>query len=100
MFEPVSALPLLTVEDLHMHFAVRTGLFMKQTGAVKAVDGVSLQLGAGETLGLVGESGCGKSTLGKALACSVPLPGKFILRDATSPICRSGSYALCAEIFR
>jgi oligopeptide transport system ATP-binding protein len=58
---------MLKVEDLRVHFPVRSGVFMKQTGAVKAVDGVSLELCVGETLGLVGESGCGKSTLGKAL---------------------------------
>ena len=58
---------MLKADDLRVHFPLRSGLFLRQTGAVKAVDGVSLQLAAGETLGLVGESGCGKSTLGKAL---------------------------------
>jgi oligopeptide/dipeptide ABC transporter ATP-binding protein len=58
---------LLDVSNLSMHFAVRGGVIPRQVGAVKAVDGVSLHIGPGETLGLVGESGCGKSTLGKAV---------------------------------
>ncbi|WP_417583192.1 ABC transporter ATP-binding protein [Pelagibacterium sp.] len=59
--------PLLAVDDLEVHFPIRAGVFKRQVGAVKAVDGVSFSLGRGETLSLVGESGCGKSTTGLAL---------------------------------
>jgi oligopeptide/dipeptide ABC transporter ATP-binding protein len=59
--------PLLTISDLRVHFPVRGGVLLRQTGSVRAVDGVSLDIAPGETLGLVGESGCGKTTLGKAV---------------------------------
>ena len=59
--------PLLSISDLRVHFPVRAGVLLRHTSAVKAVDGVSLDIAPGETLGLVGESGCGKSTLGKAV---------------------------------
>lgn len=58
---------LLEVEDLHVHFPVRQGLFARTIGAVKAVDGVSFSVDPGEAVGLVGESGCGKTTLGRAV---------------------------------
>ena len=60
--------PLLEVRDLKMHFPVREGIFLRARKANKAVDGVSLAIAPGETLGLVGESGCGKSTLGRCIA--------------------------------
>ena len=62
-----SAPPLLETVDLARHFAVRNALG-RRVGALRAVDGVSLAVWPGETLGLVGESGCGKSTLGKTVA--------------------------------
>ena len=63
----VLADPLLSIRRLTKHFPVRTGLFGRATGQVRAVDGVSLDVGHGETLGVVGESGCGKTTLGRTI---------------------------------
>jgi len=56
---------LLKIEGVKKHFPIKSGLLLRQTGTVFAVDGISLKVNAGETVGIVGESGCGKSTLGR-----------------------------------
>jgi len=63
----VNGAPILKVCDLKKHFPVRRGLLQLKVAEIKAVDGVSFALGAGETLCLVGESGCGKSTVARLI---------------------------------
>lgn len=58
---------LLEVRDLKKHFPIREGMLRRQTGSVRAVDGVTFAVGKGETLGLVGESGSGKTTTGRVI---------------------------------
>ena len=58
---------LVEAKDLRTEFPVRSGVFGRQKGTIRAVDSVSLSIARGTTLGLVGESGCGKTTLGKTL---------------------------------
>ena len=79
--------PLLRVRGLTKHFPVRSGIFMRTTGHVHAVDDVSFELDVGETIGLVGESGCGKSTVGKTLLrLHEPTAGEVLFegRDITT----------------
>ncbi len=72
----------LRVEGLKKHFPVHSGVLQRVAGQVKAVDGVSFSIGAGETLCLVGESGCGKSTVGKTiLRLQEPTAGRIWLGD-------------------
>jgi oligopeptide transport system ATP-binding protein len=58
---------ILRVDNLKMYFPIRSGVFQRHIGDIKAVDGVSFEIVTGETLGLVGESGCGKTTTGRAI---------------------------------
>ena len=70
----------LRAEELVKHYPIKTGVIRRTTGHVRAVDGVSLELRRGETLGVVGESGCGKSTLGRLLMrLEEPTAGRVFL---------------------
>jgi peptide/nickel transport system ATP-binding protein len=71
--------PLLEVRELTKYFPVRAGVLMRKVGDVHAVDGVSLTLRRGQTLGLVGESGCGKTTVGRTILNLLPPSGGKVL---------------------
>ena len=77
--------PLVELDDLRVWFPIKKGVLLdRHVGDVKAVDGVSLTIGRGETVGLVGESGCGKSTLGRVLLALEPPSAGEVRFDGVS----------------
>lgn len=82
--------PLLRVRELHTHFPISRGVFRRATGWCCAVDGVSLEINRGTTLGLVGESGCGKTTLGRTLLRLIPATSGRVLFDGIDWLALSG----------
>ena len=85
--------PILDVQDLTVRFPVFGGIFLRRTGEVRAVDGVSFSLARGETLGLVGESGCGKTTVGRAIinilramSYKVEVSGRILYHHASGTV--------------
>ncbi|MEZ4823218.1 MAG: ABC transporter ATP-binding protein [Ignavibacteria bacterium] len=81
---------LLEVKGLKKYFPIKTGLFSKTIGNVKAVDDVSFNIKKGETLGLVGESGCGKTTVGRTILRLVePTAGDVLFEGKKH--CKDGS---------
>jgi oligopeptide transport system ATP-binding protein len=78
--QPAMTENILELRDVRTHFAIHRGFLVKrQTGAVRAVDGVTLSVRQGEVLGLVGESGCGKSTLARTIVRLVPATGGAVI---------------------
>ena len=72
---------LLEAQNIVKHFPIKGGIFLKEIATVKAVDGVSLKIDEGETVGLVGESGCGKDA-GLARKDADHLPGSLLIFES------------------
>ncbi len=73
----LAAKPIVTVDDMRVHFPIRKGVMRRVVGAVKAVDGISLTVREGQTVGVVGESGSGKTTLGLAILRLISSQGRI-----------------------
>jgi peptide/nickel transport system ATP-binding protein/oligopeptide transport system ATP-binding protein len=87
--------PILSIKDLTKYYPIHGGVFGGKMGDVRAVDGVTLSIAPGETLGLVGESGCGKSTLGRTvIRLEDPTAGEVFFEG------RDMAHASRAELFQ
>ena len=81
----------MNVEDLRVYFPIKAGVMQRTIGHIKAVDGVSLNIKRGETLGLVGESGCGKTTIGRAIVrLNSPSTGQIVFNDGDDILKKEG----------
>jgi oligopeptide transport system ATP-binding protein len=90
--------PILQLHDVKTHFPVESGfLVRRQTGTVKAVDGVTLSVARGEVLGLVGESGCGKSTLARTILQLVPTTAGTVILEGKNLTTASAAELLAAR---
>ncbi len=93
---------LIEVKELAKYFPVRSGLFSRTKSQVKAVDGVSFNIAAGETLGLVGESGCGKTTVGRSILRLIPATSGQVLFEGKDILKAKGhelkAYRRCMQI--
>src|SRR5664279_856605 len=89
---------ILELHDVKTHFPIYRGFVLKQqTGTVKAVDGVTLSIGRGEVLGLVGESGCGKSTLARTIMQLVPTTSGTVVFEGKNLSALSAAELLTAR---
>ncbi len=86
-----TASPLLRVRDLKTHFPIRKGVLSRVHANLRAVDGVSLDVATGETVGIVGESGCGKTTLGRTILRLTPATSGSIHFDGHDVLSMSSS---------
>lgn len=87
-----SPTPLLAVQNLCVHFPLRSGLLQRTTSVIKAVDNVSFEIAPGQTLGLVGESGSGKSTVGRAVLRLIEPTSGRVLFGGTDLAAESASH--------
>jgi ABC-type oligopeptide transport system ATPase subunit len=93
--------PILEVRDLRKYFPIRKGLLSRTVGHVKAIDGISFDVRAGEVLGLVGESGCGKTTAGRCILQLIqPTSGSVKFEGRNWSVCPGVRCGRCVDTCR